>query len=39
LQPFACSGLIYAAVPRMTPTPVMTAGDMTVGDAVASRPL
>ena len=24
--PFACSGDIYAAVPRMTPTPVIIAG-------------
>src|SRR5215510_14539895 len=31
-RPFACSGDIYAAVPRRTPTPLMSAGDVIVGD-------
>ena len=30
-RPFACSGLMYAAVPRMTPASV-AAGEVTVGD-------
>ena len=34
--PRACSGLMYAAVPSSTPTPVIIAGDVIVGDAVAS---
>ena len=32
-RPFACSGDMYAAVPRITPTPVIMAGDVIVGDA------
>ena len=31
-RPFACSGAMYAAVPRITPTPVIIAGDVIVGD-------
>ena len=31
-RPFACSGDIYAAVPRIMPTPVIIAGDVIVGD-------
>ena len=31
-RPFACSGLMYAAVPRIIPTPVIIAGDVIVGD-------
>jgi hypothetical protein len=34
--PRACSGLIYAAVPRMTPMPVASAGLINVGEAVTS---
>jgi len=34
--PRACSGAMYAAVPRMTPTPVIIAGLVIVGDAVKS---
>ena len=34
--PRACSGLMYAAVPSIMPTPVIIAGDVIVGDAVAS---
>ena len=30
--PLACSGAMYAAVPRMTPAPVIIAGDVIVGD-------
>ena len=30
--PRACSGLMYAAVPRNMPTPVIIAGDVIVGD-------
>ena len=30
--PFACSGAMYAAVPRITPTPVIIAGDVIVGE-------
>src|SRR4030095_16028406 len=33
-RPFACSGLMYAAVPRITPTPVTIAGVVIVGDCV-----
>src|SRR5262249_3139855 len=33
-RPFACSGDIYAAVPRSVPTPVIWAGVVIVGDAV-----
>ncbi len=29
---FACSGEMYAAVPRITPTPVTIAGESSVGD-------
>jgi hypothetical protein len=32
VRPFACSGLMYAAVPSSTPTPVIIAGDVIVGD-------
>ena len=35
-RPFACSGLMYAAVPRIIPTPVIIAGDVIVGDADGS---
>ena len=35
-RPFACSGDIYAAVPSRTPTPVIMAGDVIVGEAVTS---
>jgi hypothetical protein len=31
-RPFACSVLMYAAVPRMMPTPVIIAGVVIVGD-------
>ena len=31
-RPFACSGAMYAAVPRIMPTPVIIAGDVIVGD-------
>jgi hypothetical protein len=31
-RPLACSGAMYAAVPRITPTPDITAGDIIVGD-------
>ena len=34
--PAACSGDMYAAVPRMTPTLVIIAGDVIVGDMVAA---
>ena len=37
-RPLACSGLMYAAVPRITPICV-SAGLVIVGDAVASLPL
>src|SRR5207245_11019967 len=30
--PFACSGDRYAAVPRMTPTPVIIRGELKVGE-------
>ena len=33
--PFACSGLMYAAVPRIMPTPVVIAGVVIVGDCDA----
>jgi hypothetical protein len=32
--PLACSGAMYAAVPRITPTPVICAGLVIVGDCV-----
>ena len=32
LCPRACSGAMYAAVPRSTPTPVIIAGEVIVGD-------
>ena len=32
-RPFACSGDMYAAVPRSTPTPVTIAGLVIVGDS------
>ena len=35
--PFACSGAMYAAVPRITPTPVNIAGEVNVGK-LASGP-
>jgi hypothetical protein len=35
-RPFACSGDMYAAVPSSTPTPVIIAGDVIVGDIVRS---
>ena len=38
-RPFACSGAMYAAVPRMTLTPVIIApraGDVIVGELVTS---
>ena len=31
-SPFACSGLMYAAVPRIIPTPVIIAGEVIVGE-------
>jgi hypothetical protein len=31
-RPLACSGLMYAAVPRIIPTPVIMAGVVSVGD-------
>jgi hypothetical protein len=34
--PCACSGDMYAAVPSSTPTPVMSAGLVIVGDIVTS---
>ena len=34
--PRACSGLMYAGVPRITPTPVISAGEVTVGDSVTA---
>ena len=40
--PLACSGDMYPAVPSSTPTPVMSAGDVIVGDidsAFTSTPL
>src|SRR4029078_1119317 len=36
-RPFACSGDIYAAVPRMTPTPVIMAGEVIVGELARSE--
>ena len=33
VSPFACSGAMYAAVPRITPTPVNIAGEVNVGIA------
>ena len=33
-RPFACSGAMYAAVPRMTPTPVTPIGLVSVGECV-----
>ena len=30
--PFACSGAMYAAVPKIIPAPVIIAGDVIVGD-------
>ena len=35
--PRACSGLMYAAVPRITPTPVIIAGVVIVGDCDDAR--
>ena len=34
VPPRACSGLMYAAVPRIIPTPVIIAGDVIVGELV-----
>ena len=31
-RPFACSGLMYVAVPRITPSPVIMFGDVNVGN-------
>ena len=35
-RPRACSGDMYAAVPRIMPTPVIATGEVSVGDAVGS---
>ena len=36
-RPLACSGLMYAAVPSITPTRVIMAGEVMVGDVVTSE--
>ena len=36
--PRACSGLMYAAVPSSTPSPVASAGDVSVGDKDNAAP-